>query len=83
MKLLVYVPLLTPRIKYIFYVIFNVILQTQAGFSSNIAEFKASTLPKITYPQQPAANELFFKNVEFLLPIRLVFLLSKPLLRAI
>lgn len=67
MKLLVYVPLLTPRIKYIFNFIFNDILQTQVGFSSNIAEFKASPLAKITYAQQPVGDEPFFKNAEFLL----------------
>lgn len=67
MKLLVYVPLLTPRIKYIFNFIFNDILKTQVGFSSNVAEFKASTLAKISYAEQPVADEPFFKNVDFLL----------------
>jgi len=67
MKLLVYVPILTPRIKYIFNFIFNEILQTQAGFSSNAQEFKASVLPKISYADQPLGNEPFFKNADFLL----------------
>lgn len=67
MKLLVYVPLLTPRIKYIFNFIFNDILKTQVGFSSIAAEFKASTLPKITYSDHPLADEPFFKNSDFLL----------------
>ncbi|MBB6502331.1 DUF7033 domain-containing protein [Pedobacter cryoconitis] len=67
MKLLVYVPILTPRIKYVFSFIFNDILRTQVGFSSNVAEFKASALPKITYADQPVADELFFKNADFLL----------------
>jgi len=67
MKLLVYVPLLTPRIKYIFNFIFNEILQTQAGFSSNVAEFKSSKLAKISYANRPIANEPFFKQSDFLL----------------
>ena len=67
MKLLVYVPILTPRIKYIFNFIFNEILQTQAGFSSNAEEFKSSELPKISYANQPLGKELFFKNADFLL----------------
>jgi len=67
MKLLVYVPILTPRIKYIFNFIFNEILHTQIGFSSIAEDFKASVLPKISYAQQPLANELFFKNADFLL----------------
>ena len=67
MKLLVYVPLLTPRIKYIFNFIFNDILHTQVGFSSNLTEFKASALPKISYGNLPVGDELFFKNADFLL----------------
>lgn len=67
MKLLVYVPILTPRIKYIFNFIFNEILQTQAGFSSKAEEFKSSALPKISYAGQPLADELFFRNSDFLL----------------
>jgi hypothetical protein len=67
MKLLVYVPLLTPRIKYIFNFIFNDILQTQVGFSSNVSEFKASKLAKITYGDQAVADEPFFKQSDFLL----------------
>jgi len=67
MKLLVYVPILTPRIKYVFNFIFTDILKTQAGFSSNVQEFKASKLPKITYSNLPVADEPFFKNSDFLL----------------
>lgn len=67
MKLLVYVPLLTPRIRYVFNFIFNDILKTQVGFSSNLAEFKSSKLAKITYSDHPVADELFFKNTDFLL----------------
>jgi hypothetical protein len=67
MKLLVYVPLLTPRIRYIFNFIFNDILKTQVGFSSNLSEFKSSALPKISYANQPVGNEPFFKNADLLL----------------
>ncbi|SEB01217.1 DUF7033 domain-containing protein [Pedobacter hartonius] len=67
MKLLVYVPLLTPRIKYIFNFIFNDILQTQVGFSSNVSEFRASDVAKITYGDQPEKDEPFFKQSDFLL----------------
>jgi hypothetical protein len=67
MKLLVYVPLLTPRIKYIFSFIFNDVLKTQVGFSSNLEECKQSALPKITYANQPIGGEVFFKNADLLL----------------
>ncbi|SDM19246.1 DUF7033 domain-containing protein [Pedobacter antarcticus] len=67
MKLLVYVPLLTPRIKYIFNFIFTDILHTQVGFSSNLQEYNESDLPKISYASRPVKDELFFKQDEFLL----------------
>lgn len=67
MKLLVYVPILTPRIKYVFNFIFTDILKTQVGFSSNVQEFKASPLPKISYAEMPVGDEPFFKNSDFLL----------------
>lgn len=67
MKLLAYVPLLTPRIRYIFNFIFNDVLKTHIGFSSNLAEFKESALPKISYADRPVGNELFFKNTDLLL----------------
>jgi len=67
MKLLIYVPLLSPRIKYIFNFIFTDVLKTQIGFSSNLAEFKQSSIPKISYADHPVSNELFFRNSELLL----------------
>ncbi len=67
MKLLVYVPILTPRIKYIFNFIFTEVLKTQVGFSSNLVEFKASELPKISYADRPVMGEIFFKNSDLLL----------------
>ena len=67
MKLLIYVPLLTPRIKYIFNFIFNDVLRTEVGFSVNIEEFVHSALPKFCYASQPISGELFFKSTELLL----------------
>lgn len=67
MKLLAYVPLLTPRIKYIFNFIFHDVLKTDISFSSTLEEFKASTLPKLSYASSPVADELHFKNVDLLL----------------
>lgn len=67
MKLLAYVPILTPRIKYIFNFIFRDVLKTDIAFSSNLAEFKASSMAKMSYAAQPVADELHFGQVEFLL----------------
>ena len=67
MKLLVYVPILTPRIKYIFNFIFTEVLQTQVGFTSILADFRVSALPKISYGNRPVGDEIFFKNTDLLL----------------
>lgn len=67
MKLLVYVPLLTPRIAYIFNFIFNDLLKTEVGFCVSIEEFVQSDLPKFCYAPQPIAGELFFKSTALLL----------------
>lgn len=67
MKLLAYVPILTPRIKYIFNFIFRDILNTDISFSSSLAEFRDSSMAKISYSTQPVADELHFEQVEFLL----------------
>jgi hypothetical protein len=67
MKLLAYVPQLTPRIKYIFNFIFHDILKTELGFCSNLQEFKNSGLPKISYCNQAVADEIHFKNADLLL----------------
>jgi hypothetical protein len=67
MKLLAYVPLLTPRIKYIFNFIFHDILKTEIGFCSNLQEFKSSPLPKISYGNQAVTDEIHFKNADLLL----------------
>ena len=72
MKLLAYVPLVTPRIKYIFYFIFRDILKTDIEFSSNLAEFKSAAIPKISYCNQPVADELHFRNVDLLLSHKIV-----------
>ena len=67
MKLLVYTPTLTPRIKYIFSFIFNDILRTEVGFTTHVEEFTKSDLPKFSYAPNPIGAELFFKSTNLLL----------------
>lgn len=62
MKLLIYVPIISPRIKYIFSFIFNDILRAEIDFTINKEEFQLSNLPKMSYAEQPIGNELFFKS---------------------
>lgn len=71
MELLVYVPLLTPRIKYIFSFIFNEVLKTEIAFTVNIREFVAADQPKFCYAAQPIGGELFFKSSNLLLEHRI------------
>lgn len=66
MKLLVYVPQLSPRIKYIFSFIFEEILKVELSFTTNAEEFKQSASPKFSYAHQPVATELFFKSTDLL-----------------
>lgn len=67
MKLLIYVPLLSPRIKYIFGFIFNEILKTEISFTISKEEFRQSNSPKFSYANGPAGDELFFKSSNLLL----------------
>lgn len=62
MKLLVYSPLITPRIKYIFNFIFKDILRVDLDFSQNLSEFIAADRPKLCYGKQGVSGSLFFKS---------------------
>jgi hypothetical protein len=62
MRLLVYTPLITPRIKYIFNFIFKDILRADLDISQNLSEFISAGGPKLCYGQQPVGQSLFFKS---------------------
>ena len=72
MKLLIYVPLLSPRIKYIFGFIFNDILKTEISFTVSTEEFIQSPQPKFSYADQAIGNELFFKSSKLLFERKIV-----------
>jgi hypothetical protein len=67
MHLIVYSPLLTSRIKYIFNFIFKDILKTEVEFTGNKDYFLQSENAKISYADQPLGDELYFKNSSLLL----------------
>ncbi|MDN3587317.1 hypothetical protein QWY86_11600 [Pedobacter aquatilis] len=67
MHVIVFSPVLTPRIKYIFTFIFKDILKTELEFTGNKEYFLQSDLAKISYADKPLGNELFFKNSSLLL----------------
>lgn len=66
MKLLVYAPLITPRIKYIFNFIFKEILGMELEFGRSLEEFVHADGPKLCYGKNPIKNTLFFKSVGLL-----------------
>jgi len=67
MHIIVFSPLLTPRIKYIFNFIFKDILKTEVEFTGNSDFFLQSENVKISYGDKPLTDELFFKNTSLLL----------------
>ncbi|MCZ4224312.1 DUF7033 domain-containing protein [Pedobacter rhodius] len=62
MHIIVFSPLLTPRIKYIFNFIFKDILKAEVEFTGNSVHFLQSEHVKISYSDNPLADELFFKS---------------------
>ncbi len=65
--ILIYAEKTTPRIKYIFKLIFSQILRIEVTFTTNSAEFKKSSLPKINYSHDKFDDEFYIK------PHRLIF----------
>jgi len=66
MHLIVFSTILTPRIKYIFNFIFKDILKAEVEFTGNSQYFLESEQAKISYGEQPMADELFFKSSKLL-----------------
>lgn len=66
MRLLIYTPVISPRIKYIFNFIFREILHGEFEFTSIKADFIKSDQPKISYADTPVKDEVFFRRTAFL-----------------
>jgi hypothetical protein len=60
-KLLIFVPEITPRIKYTFEFIFHTILGVEVGYTTRQNEFLQSLLPKINYSSASFSSALFMK----------------------
>ncbi|WP_316735346.1 DUF7033 domain-containing protein [Pedobacter aquatilis] len=67
MHIIVFSPILTPRIKYIFNFIFKDILKIEVEFTGNTEYFLQSENARVSYADKPFGNELFFKNSSILL----------------
>jgi len=67
MQIIIFSPLLTPRIKYIFNFIFSAILKAEVEFTGNSNYFLQSEKVRISYADKPLTDELFFKNTAVLL----------------
>lgn len=59
--ILLYSEEITPRIEYISKLLFEQILQSEIKFTTNSADFRNSTLPKINYSFEKFDNELYIK----------------------
>jgi len=59
--ILIYAEELTPRIEYIFKLMFTQILKVEVAFTSNTLEFQKSELPKINYSRDRFADEFYIK----------------------
>ena len=66
MKLQVYAPLISPRIKYIFNFMFTGVLGLELEYPKSLAEFVRAEGPKLCYGKSPAGNALFFKSAGLL-----------------
>jgi len=66
MHLIIFSHILTPRIKYIFNFIFKDILKAEVEFTGNSQYFLLSEHIKISYGNDPLADELFFKSTPLL-----------------
>lgn len=66
MRLLIYTPTISPRVKYIFSFIFGEILLADFDFTSSPDIFLDYQGPKFSYAEQPLANEAFFEQVSLL-----------------
>ncbi|EDM37235.1 hypothetical protein PBAL39_05533 [Pedobacter sp. BAL39] len=62
MSILIYVPILSPRIRYIFSFILKDLLKTEFEFTQNLQEFAEADRPKFSYASQPVAGALFFRS---------------------
>ncbi len=65
--ILVYTEEVTPRVEYIFKLIFTQILKVGVAFTNNSSKFEKSDLPKINYSYEKFGDEFYLK------PHRLIF----------
>lgn len=59
--ILIYSEVITPRIEYIFRLIFAQILRVEISFTTDLFEFKYSDGPKINYSQTKFGDEIYIK----------------------
>ena len=65
--LLVYIPKITPRIRYVFKHIFLRMLELEINLTGSVEDFVAHNGPKFSYSNKPLGNELFFCSTAFLI----------------
>ncbi len=60
--LLIYVPKLSPRARYVFRLLFHELLWVKHELTTDVEAFEASHQPKFSYADQKLSDELFFRS---------------------
>ena len=61
-ELLIYVPKLTNRVRYVFRLVFNDLLKVAYRLTNNLDEFQSADQPKIMYGLKAHTDDLFFES---------------------
>lgn len=65
-KILIYTPVITPRIQYIFDFVLKEFSGIDFEFTSDLGLFESAQLPRINYSKENIADTIFLKSDEFL-----------------
>ncbi len=61
-ELLVFVPKRSPRVRYVFRLVFKEILRIKCTITSNLDDFLSADKPKLVYADKPYSDDLFFRS---------------------
>ncbi len=64
--LLVFVPKMTSRVKFVFRLVFRELLKVKCTLTSNLDEFLSADAVKIVYADKPHSDDIFFKATDLL-----------------
>ena len=65
-EILIYTPKETNRVRYVFRLVFEILLKVKYQITSNLDFFQSSDLPKMMYGFKAHTDDIFFKSTDFL-----------------